>query len=86
MPQAIAYIETEIEKHRLQSETFIGKAGDVFIWHAQLYHGGLPILDPHRTRRSLVNHYWRSQDVDSSRVGKIGHGQNYLKRDHQLTS
>ncbi|MGL4882383.1 MAG: phytanoyl-CoA dioxygenase family protein [Waterburya sp.] len=86
MPQATDYIETQIEKHGLQSETFVGKAGDVFLWHAQLYHGGQPVLNPHRTRRSLVTHYWRFQDVDSSRVGKIGHGQNYLKRDHQLTS
>jgi phytanoyl-CoA hydroxylase len=86
MPQAIDYIETEIQKRDLQAESFIGKAGDVFIWHAQLYHGGLPVIDPHRTRRSLVTHYWRSEDVNSAQVGKIGDGQNYLKRSHQLTS
>lgn len=86
MPQAIDYIETEIQKRDLQAESFIGKAGDVFIWHAQLYHGGLPVLDPHRSRRSLVTHYWRSEDVNPAQVGKIGDGQNYLKRSHQLTS
>lgn len=85
MPQATAYIEAEIAKRGLQAESFIGKAGDVFIWHAQLYHGGQPILDPHRTRRSLVTHYWRAVDVHPAQVGKIGDGQNYLKRSHQLT-
>jgi phytanoyl-CoA hydroxylase len=86
MSQATAYIEAEIQKRGLKAESFIGKAGDVFIWHAQLYHGGQPILDPHRTRRSLVTHYWRSRDVNPRQVGQIGDGQNYLKRSHQLTS
>jgi phytanoyl-CoA hydroxylase len=86
MPQAKAYIEAEIEQRGLQAETFMGKAGDVFIWHAQLYHGGQTILDPDRTRRSLVTHYWRSKDVSPKQVGKIDRGQNYLKRSHQSVS
>jgi phytanoyl-CoA hydroxylase len=86
MPQAKAYIDGEIEQRGLQAETFIGKAGDVFIWHAQLYHGGQTILDPQRTRRSLVTHYWRAKDVDSKQVGKTDCGQNYLIRSHQSVS
>ena len=56
MKHATAYIEEEIEKNNLKAETFIGNAGDVFIWHAQLYHGGLPINDENKTRKTLVTH------------------------------
>jgi phytanoyl-CoA hydroxylase len=86
MPQAKAYIDAEIEQRGLQAETFIGKAGDVFIWHGQLYHGGKTILDPQRTRRSLVTHYWRAKDVSPKQVGKTDCGQNYLIRPHQSVS
>lgn len=33
------------------------RKGDVFIWHPQLPHGGSPIVDPQRTRYSMVFHY-----------------------------
>jgi len=38
-------------------ETFLAKKGDLLVWHANLMHGGLPINDPDRSRRSLVAHY-----------------------------
>ena len=37
--------------------------GDVFIWHARLYHGSSPIENPQSTRRSLVAHYWCVEDA-----------------------
>lgn len=83
MEKATNYIMSEIESRCLKRETFIGSAGDVFIWHAQLYHGGLPIIDHKRTRKTLVTHYWRKGDVDESRVATIQDGGNYLVRDHQ---
>lgn len=82
MKHATAYIEEEIEKNNLKAETFIGNAGDVFIWHAQLYHGGLPINDENKTRKTLVTHYWRRKDVEAERVALTPEGESYLAKDH----
>lgn len=41
----------------IAAESFLAKAGDVLIWHADLAHGGGAIKDPALTRRSLVTHY-----------------------------
>ena len=49
------------EQNKLVPQSFIGETGDVFIWHQQLYHGGLTVIDKKKTRRSLVNHYWSFQ-------------------------
>lgn len=45
------------EERGLKSETFMAKKGDVLIWHADLMHGGAPIQDQKRTRKSLVVHF-----------------------------
>lgn len=52
------HIEQLIEKHGLQKKYFEGEAGDVFLWHANLIHGGSPIRQPGATRRSMVAHYF----------------------------
>ncbi|MEM1381494.1 MAG: phytanoyl-CoA dioxygenase family protein [Pseudomonadota bacterium] len=36
---------------------FHAEAGDVLFWHGDLVHGGGPIEDRSRTRKSLVSHY-----------------------------
>jgi hypothetical protein len=41
----------------LKTKTFMAKKGDVLIWHADLMHGGAPIQDRTRTRKSLVAHF-----------------------------
>jgi phytanoyl-CoA hydroxylase len=41
----------------LRTETFRAEKGDVLIWHADLMHGGAPIRDHSRTRKSLVAHF-----------------------------
>ena len=41
---------------------FLPEPGDVLIWHAQLLHGGAPILNPGERRRSVVTHYWTALD------------------------
>jgi ectoine hydroxylase-related dioxygenase (phytanoyl-CoA dioxygenase family) len=40
-----------------QRRTYCAKKGDIFLWHGMLIHGGSPVLDPKRTRRSYVCHY-----------------------------
>jgi hypothetical protein len=66
MPLCDAYLNAELASRELQKQTFYAKAGDIFIWHSQLLHGGEPILDPASTRRSVVVHYWRYGDLDVS--------------------
>jgi hypothetical protein len=41
---------------------FQARKGDVFIWNAQLLHGGSAIAQPGRTRRSVVFHYFSESD------------------------
>ena len=47
-----------IEEKGLKPEKFYAKKGDVLIWHANLIHGGSPILDTNRSRKSMVLHYF----------------------------
>lgn len=82
MPQCHDYVDGEIKKRGLQRETFIGRKGDVFIWACQLAHGGSPINDPKRTRRSLVTHYWRASDMARRKLDRYGEG-FYFAKAHQ---
>lgn len=52
------HIEQLIEQHGLEKKFFEGEAGDVFLWHANLIHGGSPIGQPGATRKSMVAHYF----------------------------
>jgi ectoine hydroxylase-related dioxygenase (phytanoyl-CoA dioxygenase family) len=83
MPAFYDYIGPQLEAHRLTETTFAAEAGDVFIWHAQLFHGGSAITDHARTRRSLVTHYFRAEDMDPGAVIDVGGGRYYLQRAHQ---
>jgi phytanoyl-CoA hydroxylase len=56
------YIDVQIRLRGLKERTFLARKGDVFIWHADLVHGGSPILDHGRTRGSLVCHYFSESD------------------------
>jgi phytanoyl-CoA hydroxylase len=58
-----AYMDTEVKRHGFEKQVFSAKKGDVLIWHANLLHGGGPIADPSRTRKSLVFHYFSADDA-----------------------
>ncbi|RSB42193.1 phytanoyl-CoA dioxygenase family protein [Brevundimonas sp. 357] len=73
------YLENEITKRSLQRRDLVCNAGDAFIWHGQLIHGGSAIRDFSLTRKSLVVHYWRATDVEPSHVIRDSHGA-YLRR------
>ncbi|MFD1469416.1 phytanoyl-CoA dioxygenase family protein [Hymenobacter caeli] len=47
----------------LQKEVFLARKGDVFIWHANLLHGGEPHRDKALMRRSMVFHYFSPAHV-----------------------
>ena len=85
MPAFDRYIDTELQQRNLASTWFPAQVGDVFLWHAQLYHGGAEIRDSTRTRKSLVTHYFRAQDVPADLVADAGGGRFYLRRPHQKT-
>lgn len=50
-------LHTSAKKAGLQMQRFLAKKGDVLIWSAGLMHGGSPVREPARTRKSLVTHY-----------------------------
>jgi phytanoyl-CoA hydroxylase len=79
-----AHIDQEIAARGLQKTAFLGSAGDVFLWHAQLLHGGMQIRDTARTRKSLVTHYWRMKDVAPDSVGVFAGNKYFYKRPHQV--
>ncbi|MEM7102143.1 MAG: phytanoyl-CoA dioxygenase family protein [Bacteroidota bacterium] len=51
-------IEELIKQHQLEKQYFHAEKGDVLIWHANLLHGGSPIKEQGRTRKSMVAHYF----------------------------
>ena len=58
-----ALVAEKIAGTSYERRVFKAKKGDVFIWHANLLHGGEPHRDRDRTRKSMVLHYF-----DATRV------------------
>jgi hypothetical protein len=56
------WMRAQVQQRGLQSEMFQARKGDVFVWSAQLLHGGSPIAERGRTRRSVVFHYFSESD------------------------
>ncbi len=56
-------IDAVIEKNELKKETFLAKKGDVFIWHANILHGGEKIIDPLSSRKSMVLHFFTEEVI-----------------------
>ena len=55
-------LDEVIKKADFKQQEFHAKKGDVLIWHANLVHGGAPILQKGLTRKSMVVHYY-AKDV-----------------------
>ena len=53
-----AFIAGQVMAQGLQKQVFLARKGDVFIWHANLLHGGEPHRDTAQTRKSMVFHYF----------------------------
>jgi len=56
-------VEKIILQQNLEKKVFLAKKGDVFIWHANLIHGGSPIKDNLLTRKSMVIHYYANDVI-----------------------
>jgi ectoine hydroxylase len=55
-------LEALVKKKQYAAKEFYAKKGNVFIWHANLVHGGAPIINKGSTRKSMVIHYY-AKDV-----------------------
>ncbi|GGD09467.1 hypothetical protein GCM10011342_17920 [Aquisalinus flavus] len=53
----VSYLENLCTNRGIETERFTAAKGDVLIWHGDFVHAGGRILQPERTRLSLVNHY-----------------------------
>jgi hypothetical protein len=50
-------IKETIRDNGLIPKYHLPKKGDLFLWHANLLHGGSKLNDPKRTRKSMVAHF-----------------------------
>jgi phytanoyl-CoA hydroxylase len=55
--RAMRFYDEELQKSGLETKLFLARRGDVLIWHSALMHGGGPVTDETRTRKSFVVHY-----------------------------
>ncbi len=78
-----AYMEREIAERKLTPETLIAEKGDLLIWHSQLFHGGSPIKDKTRTRKSLVTHYFTKEDFPELEPAPVSSQSCYMARPAQ---
>ncbi|WP_141730863.1 phytanoyl-CoA dioxygenase family protein [Oligoflexus tunisiensis] len=82
MEKYAEYMQRAVESRGLRAERFCARKGDMFIWHSQLFHGGSPIQNLQKSRKSLVTHYWRSIDCPKLSQEPVGQG-FYWKRSRQ---
>lgn len=81
-----AYLDAAIKERGLSREIFLGRKGDVFIWSCQIAHGGSPIHDQKRTRKSLVTHYWRANDMARYQLEPANGGYYFAKNPQPVPS
>lgn len=65
IPRWNDYMFDHVEKRGLEEQRFLAKRGDLFIWHALLFHGGCEVREPSLTRQSLVTHFWTQTDCEA---------------------
>jgi phytanoyl-CoA hydroxylase len=85
MPAFDTYYDQELASRGLKQESFSPNKGDVFIWHAQLYHGGGKINNRALTRKSMVNHFWTYEDYSDGAV-EVRPGKFMLRNDRMFVA
>ena len=68
----LRWVAEEPARRGLPLVRFAPRKGDVFLWHADLVHGGAPVERRGTTRRSLVTHLC-PRDVDPEYFGTVDH-------------
>jgi ectoine hydroxylase len=56
-------LEDLVKQKGYEQKEFLARKGDVLIWHANLVHGGAPILNKELTRKSMVVHYYATDVI-----------------------
>ena len=78
-------IEAEIKQRGIPSRRFLGRKGDVLIWHGRLMHRGTQPVRTDLQRRALIAHYSGvSHRPDMPRRRSDGSGGVYAVFDHKL--
>ncbi len=77
------YMQKEVARLNLPPKIFAAKKGDVFIWSCYLLHGGSPINDNSRTRKSIVFHYYGETDCTEGYDLMQKDGGLWMYRAHQ---
>jgi SAM-dependent methyltransferase len=78
------FFEAEIDKRQAAVVPFLGKKGDVLLWHSNLLHRGSLPRNPHIERRSLIGHFTalgHRNDMHATRQHKGGGHYFDLKAD-----
>lgn len=57
-PRYLEHLEKLIEEHGLSSKLALVKKGQLVIWSASIFHGGIPQQDASLSRLSQVTHYY----------------------------
>ncbi len=55
-------LEEVVQNSNFKKQEFHARKGDILIWHANLVHGGAPIINKKFSRKSMVVHYY-AKDV-----------------------
>lgn len=63
------WTHAQMRERGLEVAPFTCRRGDAFIWHAGLLHGGTPIENAGKTRRSFVVHYCTAAHKTSRTAG-----------------
>jgi ectoine hydroxylase-related dioxygenase (phytanoyl-CoA dioxygenase family) len=86
--QYYEHLDSCAQSRNIPKAKFLAKKGDVFIWSADLAHGGGEIEDSNKTRRSIATHYcpisaypmYRHYDEGSSEIVDCGDGTYYCSQ------
>jgi hypothetical protein len=71
------YLDSLIQKQGWTPSIYLPRRGDLLIWHGALIHGGTPMADPARTRRSYVCHYTAAANHKAMARHRVGGGYDF---------
>jgi hypothetical protein len=78
-----AFMDQKVQENNLQEISFLAKKGQALIWHASLIHGGSPVKNPLKTRKSFVIHYDIAK-CHSSHAQKVNVSVPFIARTQKL--
>ncbi|UPM49172.1 phytanoyl-CoA dioxygenase family protein [Synechococcus sp. A10-1-5-1] len=80
------YWQEQLQQGGFEPEPFLAKRGDVLIWHANLLHGGAPVIDHQLSRWSQVSHYLFEGCRFCSPMQSFGQGRRRWKQQRDLAT